>query len=176
MNPQNLERKNHWTNVWPNTRRCTNSCIGSPIKWNRKRFAIQKKLSWQTALGPVELEEQVLRVGRRGVRLRPFCLKAQVKPKGYSRLLERALSDFGAEESFSRAADRVKEHYGMEIAGSAVRRITYEHARKIQAVEPAEPRRRPSGGSEELGLCRHSGHTGSGFAAVATNGSTGRAQ
>jgi drug/metabolite transporter superfamily protein YnfA len=89
----------------------------------------------------VELEEQVLRVGRRGVRLRPFCLKAQAKPNGYSGPLERALSDFGAEESFGRAAARVKEHYGIEVGGSAIRRITYQHARKIQAVEPAQPRR-----------------------------------
>jgi hypothetical protein len=87
----------------------------------------------------VELEEQILRLGRRGVRLRPFCLKAQVEPEGYSRALQRALTDFGAEESFERAAARVKEHYGIEIAGSAIRRITYRHARRIQAVEPVRP-------------------------------------
>lgn len=98
-------------------------------------------MNWQTTFGRVELEEQVLRLGRRGVRLRPFCLKAQVRPEGYSRPLERALSDFGAEESFGRAATRVKEHYGIEIASSAIRRITYQHARKIQVVEPARPPR-----------------------------------
>jgi len=83
----------------------------------------------------------VLRVGRRGVRVRPFCEKAQVQPAGYSRTLQRALTDFGAEESFARAAARVKEHYGIEIASSAIRRITYQHARKIQVVEPAKPSR-----------------------------------
>ncbi len=71
--------------------------------------------------------------------MRPFCLKARVQPGGYSRALQRALSDFGAEESFARAAARVKEHYGIEIAGSAIRRITYQHARQIQRVEPARP-------------------------------------
>jgi len=96
-------------------------------------------VNWQTTFGKVELEEQVLRLGRRGVRLRPFCLKAQVRPAGYSRPLERALSDFGAEESFGRAAARVQEHYGIEIAASAIRRLTYAHARKIQAVAPARP-------------------------------------
>lgn len=98
-------------------------------------------MNWQTTFGRVEVEEQVLRLGRRGARLRPFCLKAQVQPEGYSRALERALSDFGAEESFARAAARVKEHYGIDIASSAIRRITYEHARRIQAVEPAKPGR-----------------------------------
>jgi drug/metabolite transporter superfamily protein YnfA len=34
----------------------------------------------------------------------------------------------------------MKEHYGIEMASSAIRRITYKHARKIQAVEPVKPR------------------------------------
>jgi hypothetical protein len=42
--------------------------------------------------------------------------------------LQRALVDFGAEESFARAAQRVREHYGMEVSVGAVRRTTYEHA------------------------------------------------
>lgn len=100
-------------------------------------------MNWQTIFGRVELEEQVLRLGRRGVRLRPFCLKAQVEPEGYSRALERALSDFGAEESFGRAAARVKEHYRIEVSSSAIRRITYQHARQIQSRQPA-PATRPA--------------------------------
>jgi len=81
-----------------------------------------------------------LRVSRRGVRLRPFCLKALVKPGGFSRPLQRALSDFGAEESFARAAKRLKEHYGIDVSSNAIRRITYQHARQIQRIEPAAPR------------------------------------
>jgi Uncharacterised protein family (UPF0236) len=53
--------------------------------------------------------------------------------------LERALTDFGAEESFERAALRVQEHYGIQVASSAIRRITYQHARKMHAVEPVRP-------------------------------------
>ena len=90
------------------------------------------------------MEEQILRLGRRGARVRPFCLKARVQPEGYSRALQRALSDFGAEESFGRAAARVKEHYGIEVSPSAIRRITYEHARQIQRVEPV-PAAQPAG-------------------------------
>lgn len=102
---------------------------------------MQKKLTWQTTFGQVHLEEQVLREGRRGTRVRPFCLKAQVRPGGYSRALQRALTDFGAEQSFERAAIRVREHYGLDINASAVRRITYQHARKIQKVKPSPPTR-----------------------------------
>ena len=83
--------------------------------------------------------EQVLRVGRRGVRYRPFCHALGVEPEGYSKALKRALTDFGAEESFTRAAWRVQEHYGIELASSTIRRITYEHARQIQAVQPVAP-------------------------------------
>ena len=85
----------------------------------------------------------MLRLARRGLRLRPFCLKAQVQPGGYSRALQRALTDFGAEESFERAALRVKEHYGIVVGASAIRRITYQHARQIQGVEPVRPAQAP---------------------------------
>ena len=71
--------------------------------------------------------------------MRPFCLVAKVQPRGYSRPLQRALSDFGAEASFARAVERVKEHYGIEVPISAVREITYRHARAIQQIEPTQP-------------------------------------
>jgi hypothetical protein len=47
--------------------------------------------------------------------------------------LERALVDFGAEESFQRAAARVLEHYGLEVSVWRVRSATYEHARACGA-------------------------------------------
>jgi hypothetical protein len=99
----------------------------------------KKKLIWYTTFGRVGIEEEVLRLSRRGARVRPFCAKAQVRPRGYSRALERALSDFGAEESFERASVRLKEHYRIDIGTSAIRRITYQHARNIGEVEPARP-------------------------------------
>lgn len=53
--------------------------------------------------------------------------------------MQRALTDFGAEESFERAAARVKEHYRLEVPVSAVRKVTYHHAVRIQDMEPAKP-------------------------------------
>ena len=78
-------------------------------------------------------------MGRRGRQLRPFCVKARVQPRGYSGPLQRALTDFGAEESFARAAARMQEHYGIAVAISTVRAITYQHARQLLAVEPVRP-------------------------------------
>ena len=91
-------------------------------------------MKWFTTFGPVETVEQVLRLGRRGAELRPFCQRAGVQHRGYSRPLQRVLSDFGAEASFGRAAQRVKEHYRIDIPGSAVRRETLNHGRQMSGL------------------------------------------
>ena len=75
--------------------------------------------------------EEILRHGRRGPRLRPFCQSTGLKPRAYSRALQRALTDFGAEESFARAAARVQEHYGIQVGVSSVRACTLKHGRSI---------------------------------------------
>jgi hypothetical protein len=66
--------------------------------------------------------------------MRPFCQRAGVQPRGYSRPLQRVLADFGAEASFTRAAERVKEHYRIDVPDSAVRKQTLDHGRKISAL------------------------------------------
>lgn len=48
------------------------------------------------------------------------------------------MSDFGAEVSFAKAAEKVEEHYGIEVPESAVRSITLEHAEKIKEAEVLE--------------------------------------
>ena len=53
--------------------------------------------------------------------------------RSYSQPLQRALADFGIEESFARAAARVKEHYRIDVPASAIRQITETHA--AQAAE-----------------------------------------
>jgi hypothetical protein len=54
--------------------------------------------------------------------------------------LQRALVDFDAEESFARAAQRVQEHYGLDVAASAVRRQTLAHGVQISAVPVTPPK------------------------------------
>jgi len=89
----------------------------------------------------VAVEEAQWRLGRRGPVLRPFCERAGVRPRGRSRRLQRALVDFGAEESFARAAARVREHYGLEVAAEAVRQQTLAHGAQISALTVAPPQR-----------------------------------
>jgi len=84
--------------------------------------------------GRITVEEQLLRLGRRGPELRPFCAHAQVRPRGYSRRLQKVLVDFGAEGAFAPAARRVREHYGIEVPASGVRRWTLEHGKALAAM------------------------------------------
>lgn len=79
------------------------------------------------------IEEQEYRVKRSGVRFRPFSESAEVRSRGYSRALQRALCDFGADHAFARVAEKMKEHYGIEIPSNAARQITEKHA---AAMEP----------------------------------------
>lgn len=80
------------------------------------------------------MEEQLLRAGRRGREIRPFCQAAGVTHRGYSRRLQRVLVDFGAEGAFAPAARRVQEHYGFAVPVSAVRQWTLWHGQAVAAV------------------------------------------
>ena len=90
----------------------------------------------------MELQEQLLRLGRRGPQLRPFCQSAAVRNRGYSQRLQRVVVDFGAEHSFAKAAERVREHYGIEVSVEAIRQHTLGHGRSMnqlgtEAMTPA---------------------------------------
>jgi hypothetical protein len=91
-------------------------------------------VKWRTTFGVISVEEQLLRLGRRGPELRPFCSQAGVRPGAYSRRLQRALADFGAEVSFAGAVRRLREHYGIQTPASAARRWTLHHGKAIRAV------------------------------------------
>jgi hypothetical protein len=49
--------------------------------------------------------------------------------RGYSLPLQRVVTDFGADVAFCQVPEKVKEHYGIEVAVSTIRRITERHAR-----------------------------------------------
>ena len=64
--------------------------------------------------------------------LRPLPARLGVKPRGRSRRLDRVLTDFGCEHSFARAAESLREHYGVELGASSVRAATLEHAQRAR--------------------------------------------
>jgi hypothetical protein len=94
-------------------------------------------VTWFTTLGTISVEEEVLRLGRRGLRLRPFYQFTGIQHRDYSHRLQRVMTDFGAEESFKGASARIKEHYGMEVNSEAIRQQTLHHGKAIGAIAPA---------------------------------------
>jgi Uncharacterised protein family (UPF0236) len=62
-----------------------------------------------------------------------------VSPRGYSTPLQEALTDFGADEPFMKVAEKMRRHYGIDIAVSSARTITLHHAEKIEALSVPSP-------------------------------------
>lgn len=69
-----------------------------------------------------------------GKLIRPFSTTSKVASRTCSIPLERVIVDFGADESFERAAQKIKTHYRIDIAKSTVRAVTEKHAIKIMSV------------------------------------------
>ncbi len=63
--------------------------------------------------------------------MRPFVLGAKVSPRGCSRPLQRAITDFAADTPFAVVQLKLREHYGFEIGESTVQRVTLGHAEAI---------------------------------------------
>jgi hypothetical protein len=79
--------------------------------------------------------DQVLKDKYTQTRVRPFDEVSGVVCRGYSLALQRVMTDFGADESFSEATKKISEHYGIDISKSATQRITEWHAALIHAEE-----------------------------------------
>lgn len=66
-----------------------------------------------------------------GKRHRPFSQNAGVTCRGCSLPLQRVVTDFGADHSFGRVPEKLKEHYGITFPASTVRAVTQTHAQYI---------------------------------------------
>ena len=75
---------------------------------------------------------------RKGKLIRPFSKSSQVRCRGYSLPLERAITDFGADVPFGKVVEKMKEHYGIEPPSSTIRLITEKHAYKVINLKKAE--------------------------------------
>lgn len=63
--------------------------------------------------------------------VRPFSESAQVHCRGYSLLLQRVITDFGADVSFGRIPQKLREHHGIDVPMSSAQGITQGHAQKV---------------------------------------------
>jgi hypothetical protein len=88
------------------------------------------------------LQQCFLRKGRYKVpnlRVNPLEELAGVTNRGYSRRCQKFMTDFGIEESFQQAANRMEEHHGVKVNVSAVRNITLKHANRAAELLKMEP-------------------------------------
>jgi len=76
--------------------------------------------------GPVSVESPYLwSVGRSA---RPVKDELGLTHRKRSKAVERALTDFGAEESFGHAVERFEEHYGWSVGRTTALRVVEAHA------------------------------------------------
>jgi Uncharacterised protein family (UPF0236) len=97
-------------------------------------------VTWLTTLGWINVQEEQWRLGRRGRVLRPFCVRVGVEHRGSSGRLQRAMVDFGSEESFARAAQSMREHYGLDVPVGRVRRHSLVHGAELSAMKVSAPK------------------------------------
>lgn len=98
-----------------------------------------KKLHRYTAFGILEVNEQVLRRGRRGCVFRPFREKIGVGHRACSNPLKRRISDFGAERSGRCTVDALQEHYRIEVPLYTVDKVVREIAKETSADNSERP-------------------------------------
>lgn len=116
----------------------------------RAAKAFKKKLKLTTLLGTVEVTEQVLQQGRGTYR--PLSQYLSVTPGGYSAGIQKAVVDFGVEDSFGAAARRISRHHPVAISPSTVRKITLSHARKAKEAQSCGSplAKLPKGGAKHI--------------------------
>ena len=89
-------------------------------------------MSWGSRFGRIEVMEQGYQSKVNGKQMRPFVRVAKVRNRGISLGLQRVLVDFGADTSFAKAVEKVKEHYRVKVNESLVREATLKHGEQMQ--------------------------------------------
>ena len=102
-------------------------------------------MSWGSRFGRIEVMEQGYQSKVHGKQMRPFVRVAKVRNRGISLGLQRVLVDFGADTSFAKAVEKVKEHYRVKVNESLVREGTLKHGEQMQMGIEVEARMPVSG-------------------------------
>lgn len=90
-------------------------------------FAVQRSsdITFTTLYGPVTVASPAM-THCDGRCQRPVNDLFSVDGRGRTLVLQRAMTDFGIDDSFERAADKLKEHYGLQMKRDTVLRVV-EH-------------------------------------------------
>ena len=79
-----------------------------------------KKLHWICSFGEVTVEEQTYRSNESGKLCRPFQHRAEVSCRSYSKRLQRAITDFGADAPFAQVQEKI-----LALFAKSMDRITW---------------------------------------------------
>lgn len=82
--------------------------------------------------------------------IRPFCQSANVYCRSYSGLLQRIITDFGADIPFGRIPLKLEEHYGIKVNVSSAQKITQAHAEKMLKAHKTQSEIPKQKGVEQL--------------------------
>lgn len=85
-------------------------------------------VEWMTLFGVVLVPSLYMRKKGERAGLRPMRVRLGVEGGGKSGAVERALTDFGIDESFGAAAAKFAEHYGTPVHRTTVRRVVMRAA------------------------------------------------
>ena len=86
----------------------------------------------------MNLKEQIFYHSGLKKNIRVFSPSAGIHCRGYSRVLQRAITDFGGEHAFGQVEKKLKEHYGITVPTSSARIITQRHAHFMHEQEEKE--------------------------------------
>ncbi len=96
----------------------------SVVEKQSEGLVIQRRpaIRYNVIFGQIELESPYLWAAGKGAR--PLINEMRITHNGSGEAVNRALADFGIEESFAQAAERFEEHYKYPVSVSAVSRTT----------------------------------------------------
>lgn len=92
----------------------------------------RKSIHVSTVFGPVSMESPYLRNKQTRESARPVRQILGFRDRSRTLAVERALTDFGAEESFAHAAARFEEHYHHKVGRTSVLRVVEGQARAAE--------------------------------------------
>lgn len=93
------------------------------------RVEVRRTILVETVLGTIPVESPVLRKRQGRKSVRPVAVALGIRHAMKTVRLRRAITDFGGNESFARAAERMREHYGFEVGRTSILRVVKEQAR-----------------------------------------------
>ncbi|MBC6478236.1 MAG: UPF0236 family protein [Hormoscilla sp. GM7CHS1pb] len=107
------------------------ACEKSPLMRRQRK----KQLYWYSLFGTIQVIEQIFICVKTEKVFRPFSSSAQIHCRGYSLPLQRAITDLGADVSFGKIPEKLKEHYGITVPISSAQAITQKHAHAVKTSQ-----------------------------------------